>query len=345
MNAPLVSIVIPIYNVEQYVTVCVESIKKQTYENYEIILIDDGSTDNSGNLCDDLSILDDRIKVFHKLNGGLSSARNYGLKRSNGKYVIFLDSDDFWNNDNILSAFVREAENNNLDVVRGEYYDIDNKGRIIFIPEISKDKLFYKSKIFSSFDMVNSIMNGRFFTWLFFFKKESIKDLLFDEKRKFQEDIDFAIRYFNQDLRCGYLPIQFYAYRHRDSSIITTPRLINISDSFALSDVYYEYAHKVNDKRQSQLYLYNGIMMYYWTLETVASDLYIDRYNEIDKIVDLKKLQIKVHGWISELPKQHYPIHLYVKPYIGVRLFRIRWFIGRFLRKIHLYKFFKMAYV
>lgn len=345
MNAPLVSIVIPIYNVEQYVTVCVESIKKQTYENYEIILIDDGSTDNSGNLCDDLSILDDRIKVFHKLNGGLSSARNYGLKRSNGKYVIFLDSDDFWNNDNILSAFVREAEKNNLDVVRGEYYDVDNKGRSIFIPEISKDKLFYKNKIFSSFDMINSIMNGRFFTWLFFFKKESIKDLLFDEKRKFQEDIDFAIRYFNQDLRCGYLPIQFYAYRHRDSSIISTPRLINISDSFALSDIYYEYAHKVNDKRLSQLYLYNGIMMYYWTLETVASDLYIDRYNEIDKIVDLKKIQIKVHNWISELPKQHYPIHLYVKPYIGVRLFRMRWFIGRILRKIHLYKFFKMAYV
>ena len=90
----LVSIIVPVYNVENYLTECIESTLKQTYHNVEIILIDDGSTDRSGKICDTYANKDNRIKVFHKKNGGLSDARNMGIGKVTGEYIYFLDSDD-----------------------------------------------------------------------------------------------------------------------------------------------------------------------------------------------------------------------------------------------------------
>lgn len=98
---PLISIVIPVYNVEAYLEQCVESVRSQSYENLEIILVDDGSTDGSGVLCDGLAKADTRIRVIHKDNGGLSDARNHGVLASTGEYISFIDSDDY-----VSSAFI-----------------------------------------------------------------------------------------------------------------------------------------------------------------------------------------------------------------------------------------------
>lgn len=94
MNKPIVSVIIPVYNVEQYLKQCLDSVINQTYKNLEIILVDDGSTDNSGKICDEYALKDTRIKVIHKDNGGLSDARNTGLKIATGEYITFIDSDD-----------------------------------------------------------------------------------------------------------------------------------------------------------------------------------------------------------------------------------------------------------
>lgn len=94
-NRPLISVVVPIYNVEKYLERCIESIRCQTYSNLEIILVDDGSPDNCGNICDDYEEKDNRIKVIHKMNGGLSDARNVGIKMVKGEYLTCIDSDDF----------------------------------------------------------------------------------------------------------------------------------------------------------------------------------------------------------------------------------------------------------
>ena len=91
----LISIVVPVYNVENYLDKCIETIVKQTYKNIEIILVDDGSKDNSGSKCDEWKNKDKRIKVIHKVNGGLSSARNAGIEVAAGKYINFIDSDDY----------------------------------------------------------------------------------------------------------------------------------------------------------------------------------------------------------------------------------------------------------
>ena len=95
MTKELISIIVPVYNVEKYLKKCVDSIVNQTYKNLEIILVDDGATDNSGKICDELVELDNRIKVYHKKNGGLSDARNYGVERAAGDYIGFVDSDDY----------------------------------------------------------------------------------------------------------------------------------------------------------------------------------------------------------------------------------------------------------
>lgn len=327
---PYISIIIPIYNVEAYLEECVNSVLIQTFKNFEILLIDDGSKDSSGKLCNEIALKDSRIKVFHKLNGGLSSARNYGIDRALGEYIIFLDSDDYWINKDILSLLVKKAESENLDVVRGEFVNVDAKGK----QDLSEESLKLKNQILSSYEMMKFVMNGRFFSWLFMFRKSAIGILRFDENRKFQEDIDFAIKFFSKNYRCGYLPIQFYAYRQRENSIMSTPRINNLANSFALCDVFHEYAYKVEDKRLTSYYLYRGIMMYYWTLETVASDLYIDRYKELEKDLSLVALRKKVYSWTKEASKVHFPIHLYISPYWGVCLFRLRWWGGKLLRTL-----------
>lgn len=99
MSNVMLSIIVPVYNVEQYIGKCIESIVNQTYKNLEIILVDDGSTDNSGKICDEWARKDKRIKVYHKENGGVSEARNLGIKKSTGEYITFVDSDDDINTD------------------------------------------------------------------------------------------------------------------------------------------------------------------------------------------------------------------------------------------------------
>lgn len=115
-NSVKVSVVIPVYNVEKYLRECVDSVLKQTYSSYEIILVDDGSTDSSGSICDSYLIKDSRIRVLHKANGGLSSARNAGLEIAVGKYVYFLDSDDYITAQT-LEKLVETAEKENSDIV------------------------------------------------------------------------------------------------------------------------------------------------------------------------------------------------------------------------------------
>ena len=95
VNSPKVSIIVPVYNVEKYLHRCVDSILLQTFTDFELLLIDDGSTDKSVDICDKYALKDSRIRVFHKKNGGVSSARNLGIKKSNGVYILFVDSDDY----------------------------------------------------------------------------------------------------------------------------------------------------------------------------------------------------------------------------------------------------------
>ena len=124
-----ISVIVPVYNVERYLARCLDSLLKQTYSNYEIVVIDDGSTDDSPRICDSYALKSDRIKVIHKLNGGLSSARNRGIQEATGCYLTFVDSDDaLW--EESLEVLLKYSRMYNADIVQALYsYDENTLGQ------------------------------------------------------------------------------------------------------------------------------------------------------------------------------------------------------------------------
>ena len=125
-----ISVIFPIYNVEKYLKKSIESVRNQTYENLEIILVDDGSTDNSGKICDKIAKSDERVKVIHKQNGGLATARNTGYQESTGTYLMYIDSDDIVKKD-VVKNCVEAIEKEDSDVVIFGYEKVDETGNII----------------------------------------------------------------------------------------------------------------------------------------------------------------------------------------------------------------------
>ena len=115
------SIILPIYNVEKYLKECVDSTQAQTFKDFEIILVDDGSKDSSPAICDELASQDDRIKVIHKPNGGQSTARNMGLENAEGKYIIYLDSDDFITSETFFEDVYNKIQETDSDIVLYKY--------------------------------------------------------------------------------------------------------------------------------------------------------------------------------------------------------------------------------
>lgn len=145
-----VSIIVPVYNVEKYLENCIESLINQSLKDIEIILVDDGSPDGSPKICDDYSKKDKRIKVIHKKNGGVSAARNDGLKEATGEYVIFCDSDD-WMDKNGLEYLYKQATKTYADIVIGDVYMANDKDKkyVKFYKDefVTEDKLFIKDLI------------------------------------------------------------------------------------------------------------------------------------------------------------------------------------------------------
>lgn len=145
----LVSIIIPVYKVEKYIKNCLDSLINQTYSKWEAILVDDGSPDRSGEICEEYAMLDKRFKVIHKENGGLSSARNEGIKHAHGDYIFYLDSDDFLH-ENTLADLTKIAIQNDADIVQCHFI----RGNETTFPEINsptKITFFDNHTIFTSF--------------------------------------------------------------------------------------------------------------------------------------------------------------------------------------------------
>ena len=137
-NDPLVTIIVPVYRVEKYLEECLDSIVSQTYGNLEIILVDDASDDRSGQICDEYAMHDHRITVYHKENGGVSSARNYALDRAHGDWYVFVDSDD-WIEPDMVELLLNAAVSNHVDIVScGIIREQFNKQELLYFPECQR---------------------------------------------------------------------------------------------------------------------------------------------------------------------------------------------------------------
>ena len=173
-----ISIIIPVYNVELYIEECLESVVNQTYKNLEIILIDDGSTDNSGKICDKYAKLDSRIKVIHKKNGGAASAKNIGLKNITGEYVTFVDSDDFLDLKCIENK-VSILENENADIVQSKFINLFKDTEVIEKYVNEKNIIYNKTEFLIEY--INNWECSLF--WNKIYKTELMSDIYFIEGR------------------------------------------------------------------------------------------------------------------------------------------------------------------
>ncbi len=222
-----VSFIVPVYNVESYLNECIESILMQDLDNMEIILINDGSTDNSKSICEKYIQRYSFIRLIDKKNGGISSARNEGLLAARGKYVCFIDSDDFYKK-KFAKQFFELCEINNLDIIRG-WYGIYEEERRKFLDHV-QSKLSYINKpclgqeflILSIKEHANEVV-----PWLGFFKREYLlkNNLSFPEGIAYEEDQLFFLKALIGDATCRIMQsdIEFYAYRKRIGSATKTP--------------------------------------------------------------------------------------------------------------------------
>ena len=216
----LISVIIPVYNVEEYLHYAIESLEKQTYKNFEIILVNDGSTDDSGKLCDGYSEKHSNIRVFHKENGGLSDARNFGVQKAKGEFITFLDPDDYLeahslellasiqgkHNCDIVSTRVKATELYNVYSNRS-LTEEDIKNVIVMNRDIFLEEAFY--------DKVATVSAcGKLY-------RKSILEIPFP-KGKIYEDLYIISEHVGKANKIVHTPLQIYNYYKRQGSIVNS---------------------------------------------------------------------------------------------------------------------------
>ena len=226
---PEVSVIVPVYNVSCYLRKCIDSILDQTYRDYELILVDDGSTDESGSICDEYAQKDGWIRVIHKENGGLSSARNAGLKLATGEYVYFCDSDDYIDN-RLLEKCVGAIPGHDMVVIN--HHMVDEMGRVLFTTPFQEGNHEWDSDQGLLDFLIADFFGQRigWEAWSRLFRKSIIDryGLYFeDNKLIFAEDKYFTLCYLLHAKSVYCLSDVLYFYLQRDSSIMAVQRKRN----------------------------------------------------------------------------------------------------------------------
>lgn len=282
---PLVSIIVPVYNVESYIQKCLDSIVNQTYKNLEIILIDDGSTDNSGKICDEYAKLDKRIIVKHNTNKGVSHTRNYGINLSNGEYLSFIDSDDYVNLDyieNLLNPIIEEdydlticnldhiftnnVKNNIVDIklLSQNYYDDFYVLNILRITPCNK---LFKTKIISSFK------------------------IKFNENISYSEDCLFNYEYAKYVKKYKYVNKVMYHYCHIRENSLSSKKNINAFNDAMLALSYEKRFLEQYNVKKKEIILTNSAIGHISTFKVLKNEqgaqykIFYERVQKIRSIV------------------------------------------------------------
>jgi glycosyltransferase involved in cell wall biosynthesis len=310
------SIIIPVYNVEQYLQSCVQSVLAQTYRDLQVILVDDGSTDSSGILCDQLAQQDSRIQVVHKQNGGLSDARNAGLKVATGEYVAFLDSDDVYLLADGLERLMALTQAEQPDVVLFQCVDIYPKHQSIrkaydidYIMTHTGKEIFYQMVCSQSFNMSACLL-------LIHRQLLEIYQIYF-EKGLLSEDLDWSICLWRYVEKVRAINLPLYGYQHRKGSISTTYTIRNLRS--------YEYMFAKFVKQYNERVIDAATELYWKTVMGYLAQMYTNclyNYGQLsiqerkDNYYILKDYVLLLNHSISI--KSHRVVKL--KRWIGVRL-------------------------
>ena len=221
---PLVSVIVPVYKAEKYLHKCVDSLLVQTMTDFEILLIDDGSPDKSGLICDEYASKDSRVRVFHKGNGGVASARQLGVEKSSGEYIIHVDPDD-WVESQMLDELYIKAKKDNVDMLICDFYEHDLNGERYIVQKPTR--LICDSVLCDMF----LFLHGS--TWNKLIKRDCIieNNVNFDLDLSFCEDLYFNANLLLCNIKVSYLNKAFYHYeRTENQNSIANPQNKTIID-------------------------------------------------------------------------------------------------------------------
>lgn len=235
MKTPIISVIVPVYNVEKYLERCVNSLINQSYNNLEIILVDDGSKDNSGMLCDKLASMYSQIKTVHKTNGGLSSARNAGIKNAHGDFVTFLDSDD-WLELDTYEYCLKLLVEYKADCVEFDTIKVKDENAVVQRSEQTK---CYDDKDIIQYYLESSTKTGSYSVCRCLFPTNAVRDLMFREG-KINEDIDFKYKALSNCKRLVVSNLYKYHYYQSGNSLSVGGLKTRDFDLYESSDILYE---------------------------------------------------------------------------------------------------------
>ena len=288
-----VSVVVPIYNMEKYLKKCIESIINQTYHNIEVILVDDGSNDTSPNICDYFSRIDDRIKVIHKSNGGLSDARNCGIKSATGEYIMFVDSDDYIDCKTI-EILVENIIKNEAEMVVHSLKFVDENGY-----EVDYRKpIDSENKIFNEYEFWKYIYSNpdRYILGVIscnkLMKKSIFEDVLYPVG-KIHEDELILHKLLNKSKKIVFIKDKFYNYLQRENSIMGSSysvRNLDYAEASINRGLYLYYKNWQSLSEKALLWSIGSAMEAYSTLNLSKEE----NARRLDEIIELYRRAYKI---------------------------------------------------
>lgn len=291
MSDNLLSIIVPVYNVEDYLDKCINSLLKQTYENYEILLINDGSTDKSGDMCDEYAKKSPLISVYHKKNEGLSSARNMGLDYSEGSYIAFIDSDD-WVNPNMYHELINVSLKYDADVVScwsQDYYSGQNS----FKKGTGEIKQYSKREVFELLYYQNEV---RFEVWNKVFKSSVIQDIRFKIGQVY-EDVYFETKIFSRMNRFIFID-EYYHYYLKEREGNTNSKFDE--QRISISKEFDDLILKLETENMEKAY----VNMNLYCLKFFIGMYVLAKKNKAEKLV-LKKIKKKTSKYYDVIKNQN----------------------------------------
>ena len=235
-QTPLISVIVPIYHVEQYLNRCVESLVNQTYSNLEIILVDDGSPDNCPKMCDDWVQKDSRIKVIHKGNGGLSDARNAGMQIANGDVICFIDSDD-WIDLKAFEVMLNVMQDDESDIISCGVKWVDEDGDLLRLVSVDEHEML------NTHDSMQELLHDgklKQHVWNKLYRRNVIENIPF-EKGKYHEDVFWSYQVIGRAKKISVIADSFYNYVQRSDSIMGesySPKRLDALDAMQLRCEY-----------------------------------------------------------------------------------------------------------
>lgn len=276
----LISVIIPIYKVEEYLDKCVFSVVNQTYSNLEIILVDDGSPDNCPQMCDGWASRDNRIKVIHKANGGLSDARNAGIQIAKGDFIAFVDSDD-WIAPNMYQMMIEAIEKENADICAcGIIVSYPESENVLSIPAVAGDSKMILELIYNDTQYPVA-------AWNKLYRCECWENFRFPIG-KICEDAFTTYLLVDHAKKIVQISAPLYYYRIRSNSIMTS-----------------EFSHKRMDEEEAWRYNYEYMKIHYPSIASKAFGFYLQKVNILIHTIPVKEREIykKEYEYLRDILK------------------------------------------